>query len=66
MSAGVRHSGFYTDERVLGLCRDDRCSWKKVLSTLGGISAAARKHVEETGHEVQISRSQWKIVRPAR
>lgn len=61
----VQHTKLSQYGNAKALCRDDQCPWKHVAPTYAAASAAAVKHVKRSGHEVEVERHQWKIVRPA-
>jgi hypothetical protein len=58
----VEHTRLRQAGYAKALCRDDQCQWKHVATTYQAASAAAVKHVKRSGHEVQVERTQWKIV----
>lgn len=60
----VEHTKFRQYGNVRAICRDDKCAWKHVAKTLGAVNRAAVDHAR-TGHEVEVERNQWKIIRPA-
>jgi hypothetical protein len=53
----------WTTERVSARCERRECGFRKVGSQSAAVSAAKR-HVEETGHTVELSRSQWRLTMP--
>lgn len=63
------HHKFRQYGKPRATCRHDACSWSyvgnsQVTSSLATVNRNAAKHVDETGHSVEVTRSQWKLVEP--
>lgn len=50
-------------ESASARCRATGCPFRK-HGTQSAVVSAARRHVEQSGHEVDLTRSQWRMTLP--